>query len=119
MCTVPYPAPGNARRRTGLSVSVRRFPVVHVAQPEKGKVFSTAGTKEEECKLFPSVSLLSKTAISVSMMQLICSARRSIGMLSLVCASVLLFAPQDANGQLWLQTSRVVTPSRLLPRHRR
>jgi hypothetical protein len=43
-------------------------------------------------------------------MQLLCSARRSIGMLSLVCASVLLFAPQDANGQLWLQTSRVVTP---------
>ena len=44
------------------------------------------------------------------MMQLFCSARRSIGMLSLVCASILLFVPQDANGQLWLQTSRVVTP---------
>jgi hypothetical protein len=56
------------------------------------------------------VSLPSKTAIPVSMMQLFASARRSIGVLSLVCAAFLLLAPQAANGQLWLQTSRVVTP---------
>lgn len=43
-------------------------------------------------------------------MQLFCSARRSIGVFSLVLVAFLVYTPQEAKGQLWLQTSQVVTP---------
>ena len=44
------------------------------------------------------------------MTQLLFPVRRAAGVLSLVLVSFLLLMPQEANGQLWLQTSRVVTP---------
>lgn len=44
------------------------------------------------------------------MTQLLCSGRCLSGVFGLVFASLLLLGPQEAKGQLWLQTSRVVTP---------